>query len=363
MALSGNLKEFELADVFQLIGQQRKTGILTLRHKNNQGAIVFSEGNVIAASSPEADLSSILFTFLSTVKKYPLDRIQQFYDFCKQNDRMFADILLKIQYLNEEELSSIATMSLKDIACSLFRWRTGFYRFIPHKSCDEHSIHGISLQTDAVAMEAMRRNDEWPRMRKKINDSSVFFKSKEPEAKTPRHQPPHKNTAYYLYTLIDGKKSIKDLCEHTFLCKYRIYETLYHLLESRAITTEKKKSSVPQSASSPAYAFLHSLRTRTIAVALSLLIAILVVSRGLLPLTVTQKEERENAVAPFKSALSYLEYHKLSRAWLRFFLHEGIRASSINDLKRKGYLSARDYGLADKDISIADNKRITQGPR
>ena len=31
MALEGTLKDFSLADIFQLIGLQRKTGILTLQ--------------------------------------------------------------------------------------------------------------------------------------------------------------------------------------------------------------------------------------------------------------------------------------------------------------------------------------------
>ena len=36
MALEGTIKDFGLPDIFQLIGLQRKTGILTL--KNEQGA-------------------------------------------------------------------------------------------------------------------------------------------------------------------------------------------------------------------------------------------------------------------------------------------------------------------------------------
>ena len=34
MALEGTLKDFSLADIFQLIGLQRKTGVLTLRGKD-----------------------------------------------------------------------------------------------------------------------------------------------------------------------------------------------------------------------------------------------------------------------------------------------------------------------------------------
>ena len=36
VALRGNLEDFGIADVFQLIGQQRKTGVLDLKRRNER---------------------------------------------------------------------------------------------------------------------------------------------------------------------------------------------------------------------------------------------------------------------------------------------------------------------------------------
>lgn len=44
MALEGTIKDFGLPDIFQLIGLQRKTGVLTLRAKNETVTVTFESG-------------------------------------------------------------------------------------------------------------------------------------------------------------------------------------------------------------------------------------------------------------------------------------------------------------------------------
>ena len=50
VGLSGNLQDFGLADVFQLIGQQRKTGVLELSSRKLRVQIVFDRGAVVSAA-------------------------------------------------------------------------------------------------------------------------------------------------------------------------------------------------------------------------------------------------------------------------------------------------------------------------
>ena len=51
IALRGNLKDFGIAEVFQLIGQQRKTGLLEISAKGRQVCLAFSDGAVVRAPS------------------------------------------------------------------------------------------------------------------------------------------------------------------------------------------------------------------------------------------------------------------------------------------------------------------------
>ena len=51
MALAGTLKDFSLADIFQLIALQKKTGYLTLRNETDVVTVTFLEGSVVGAES------------------------------------------------------------------------------------------------------------------------------------------------------------------------------------------------------------------------------------------------------------------------------------------------------------------------
>jgi hypothetical protein len=51
VALEGTLRDFSLADIFQLIGLQRKTGVLTLRAPEDVVTVSFLDGKVVGADS------------------------------------------------------------------------------------------------------------------------------------------------------------------------------------------------------------------------------------------------------------------------------------------------------------------------
>lgn len=54
MELRGNLKDFSLPDIIQLVGFGRKTGVLRVISQRGNAAVYFQEGNVIHAESPGA---------------------------------------------------------------------------------------------------------------------------------------------------------------------------------------------------------------------------------------------------------------------------------------------------------------------
>ena len=60
MALEGNVRDFSISDIFQLIGLQRKTGELTLKSKDDTVVITFLDGRVVNADSAKFRLESRL---------------------------------------------------------------------------------------------------------------------------------------------------------------------------------------------------------------------------------------------------------------------------------------------------------------
>ena len=51
MSLEGRLEDMGLADIFQIISLSKRSGILTLIRKEGTGRLVFTQGQIIFASS------------------------------------------------------------------------------------------------------------------------------------------------------------------------------------------------------------------------------------------------------------------------------------------------------------------------
>ncbi|MBD3421662.1 MAG: DUF4388 domain-containing protein [Chitinivibrionales bacterium] len=238
MALSGSLKEFDLADIFQLIGQQKKTGRLVLVDGKRQGYAVFKDGFIVAAGSDDENLISLLVNYLVSIKQQPYTKISEFLTFCKGSIRHFAEILVKIQYLKEDELLAIAETGIEDLACALFAWTKGEYRFDAQQNVDSFQIWSVSFSPDAITMEAMRRIDEWQRMGEHITDDAVFVAA-DPQmaAALPAESSDFgiNDAPQYILSLLDGKVCVQELCTDTFLSTYRINEILNDFLANGTI--------------------------------------------------------------------------------------------------------------------------------
>jgi hypothetical protein len=230
-ALSGNLREFELADIFQLIGQQKKTGRLLLQDGDRQAFAIFQNGSIVNAGSDNETIISYFITYLTKVKRVPQRKLSEFIEHCKGATSVFADILVKIQYLSEQELNMLAAMGLEDLACNLFNWKKGAYRFEPLTHVDDHVVRGISFSIDSIVMEAMRRLDELKRIGPSMRQDAIYV----PTQAAGHYMQTAESIPRYLLSLMDGRKILAQLCENLFFSRYRAYEALFPLLQQRII--------------------------------------------------------------------------------------------------------------------------------
>jgi hypothetical protein len=75
MALEGTIKDFGLPDIFQLIGLQRKTGILTLNNEKETVTVAFENGMVVTADADSKRLEDRLGNVLVKQGKLSKDRL------------------------------------------------------------------------------------------------------------------------------------------------------------------------------------------------------------------------------------------------------------------------------------------------
>jgi Domain of unknown function (DUF4388) len=176
MALEGTIKDFGLPDIFQLIGLQRKTGLLTLKHDTDQVTVTFENGMVVNADSSTKRLEDRLGNVLVKQGKLTKERLEEALSTQKQTLQRLGHVLTTQSYITQKDLQAAINVQVSQIVFKVFRWRDGEYHFEPSDSVDYDRENFSPLSADFILMEGIRMVDEWPIIEKKIPSMDMVFK-------------------------------------------------------------------------------------------------------------------------------------------------------------------------------------------
>src|SRR5437762_6403317 len=104
MALEGTLRDFSLADIFQLIGLQRKTGVLTLTGKDDNVTVTFLDGKVVGADSGSHRLETRLGHVLMKSGMLTQDQLGRALEIQKETLQRLGFILTHYQIISNDSL-------------------------------------------------------------------------------------------------------------------------------------------------------------------------------------------------------------------------------------------------------------------
>src|SRR4029079_13473295 len=129
MALEGTLKDFSLADIFQLIGLQRKTGVLTLRGKDDTVTVTFLDGKVVGADSLNRRLENRLGAVLMRTGTINQEQLNRALEIQKETLQRLGFILTHYGIISKEKLKEALQLQILQIVYRMFRWKDGDYHF------------------------------------------------------------------------------------------------------------------------------------------------------------------------------------------------------------------------------------------
>jgi hypothetical protein len=176
MALEGTIKDFGLPDIFQLIGLQRKTGLLTLKHEQDQVTVFFENGMVVNADSATKRLEDRLGNVLVKQGKLSKEGLEEALSTQKQTLQRLGHVLITQSYITQKDLKDAINVQVAQIVFKVFRWRDGEYHFAPSETVDYDRENFNPLSADFILMEGIRMVDEWPIIEKKIPSMDIVFK-------------------------------------------------------------------------------------------------------------------------------------------------------------------------------------------
>jgi hypothetical protein len=279
MALEGTFKDFGLADIFQLVGLQKKTGVLTVRGEGGRLVTVsFDKGMVVFADEFQRSEAERLGSVLLRTRRLSPEQLARAMELQTSNAQRLGHILVEQRLITLPELSQALQLQVKETVYRLFRWQEGSYHFSPEPVTFDAAIH-LPLPAEFVLMEGIRMIDEWPILEKKIPNFQVVFE-RVPGAARARQAAgrpgkadiedlmaivedetgaregaaferggetlgPKENA---ILALVDGTRTVRDLIDHGRLGEFETCKVLYGLLSLNLVRAREVAAPAPAAA-------------------------------------------------------------------------------------------------------------------
>lgn len=174
MSLRGTLGDFGIADIFQLIGHQAKTGVLHLKDREIEVRISFVEGNVVKAEQSSRDKADLLGNIMVRARVLSQAQLDDALAQQQRTMRRLGDILVELAAVDRATLKEFARLQTTETIYRVFSWKAGTYEFQGETvDYDEQSYEPI--RSENLLMEGFRMVDEWPAIRRIIPNNGYSF--------------------------------------------------------------------------------------------------------------------------------------------------------------------------------------------
>jgi hypothetical protein len=158
--LQGNLQEFSLPNIFQLVKMSAKSGALTIRRDGESGRVFFRKGMITYAySSPQLLPLGERLVKAGAISHAQLKQALAAQKKASDGARL-GNILLEQGRLDRGTLEAAVREQIQDTAFNFFSWTDGEFEFGAGDSPPEEDIL-VEMNVETVIMEGCRRIDEW----------------------------------------------------------------------------------------------------------------------------------------------------------------------------------------------------------
>ena len=226
MAIKGSLKEASLPDVLQLLSMGKKTGCLSVTHRNNFGYIYFDKGRICYASI--VNRRDRLGDILVKSGMISQDQLSEAIDVqSKQRDKRLGEILIASGAIQREGLHQQMRVQIEEAVYYLFTWTQGTFNFEADIRPEEQDFL-VSINPDALLLEGARRVDEWSMIEKKIPSFDLVFDVDRAKLAMGEAAPTEEQET--LIGLIDGRRDVAALMDESGLGEFAVGKALYGLV-------------------------------------------------------------------------------------------------------------------------------------
>ena len=216
VALHGNLRDFGIGEVFQLIGQQQKTGILEVSDEEVRLRVAFDAGAVIYADRVGAYEQAALGDMLVRSGLLTPQRLVALERQIAERGAQLEAMLRESGEIHGGQLDEIISLVTRETLFELLRWTRGSFHFtagpVVHSRDAKHCI-----PAEQLLMDGLRMVDEWRSFDEAAADPEAVFAPSGPFEEFRRSEPGESRdklaVAERLFLLIDGRQPVRRIVD------------------------------------------------------------------------------------------------------------------------------------------------------
>ncbi len=233
MEISGLLKMYPLSDILLDLQRSDFTGILEVENEPIHKSIYIKNGVMVFASSNREEDS--LGEVLLRAGKLTSDQLYQALGILKATGKRLGSVLVELGFMKPDELVRSLKFQVEEVILSLFTWENGKIN-VKDGPLPRETIH-MKLSAANLIFRGIKRVNK-PEYFKNVCPSSdtILFFSNEPLNLFQDIQLTDEDR--YVLALLDGKLTLKEICDISTLGQFKTMKIIYALVSIRMI--EKK---------------------------------------------------------------------------------------------------------------------------
>jgi hypothetical protein len=222
MSFRGELREFELPDILQLIASQKKAGWLKVISKGKCHFVFFRDGKITSTKNPSEE-SDPLEDFIIRKGILTDEQADRLAAIRRKTGLETPDILKKEGLLSLDEIQELFESMVEQDIFELMSIRAGTYEFETEERPVPLPEGTLSAEIGPILMEGARKADEVTEMRKALGpEDGVLVLSA-----AGRIAVPDGADQKAMLDLVNGVRTIDGIIEESALDRYTATRTLF----------------------------------------------------------------------------------------------------------------------------------------
>ena len=236
MSLKGDIENFHLSSILQLLSADKKSGLLTIDDGTRKVQVFISNGNIVYAVGTQKEVR--LGYLLRTKGIISAEELQKALTLAKQRKERLGKILVERGFISVETLKKFLHQQVREILYDLFLWKNGAFEYVDQEInlADELTTE---LNYMEVILEGTRRVDEWSILRKNIPHPQIVFRINRDVEQQDEAVNLTANE-WRVISLVDGQRTVQQIIADSGHDEFTVYRMINSLISSGLV--EKSES-------------------------------------------------------------------------------------------------------------------------